>query len=58
MQQLAEHVDDVHRYVCRRVANREDAGDITQQTLLLACAKHHTFRGDNLLGWLLAIAGT
>lgn len=46
----------VHRFVARRVANGTDAADITQQTLLLACAKLSTYRGENLSAWLFAIA--
>jgi RNA polymerase sigma-70 factor (ECF subfamily) len=38
------------------VANRADAADIAQQTLLVAWAKLDTFRGDNLHAWLFAIA--
>ena len=40
----------------QRVANRADAADISQETLLVACAKLATFRGDNLNAWLFAIA--
>jgi RNA polymerase sigma-70 factor, ECF subfamily len=47
---------DVHRFVSQRVANRADAADISQEALLLACAKLATFRGDNLNAWLFAIA--
>jgi RNA polymerase sigma factor (sigma-70 family) len=47
---------DVHRFVSQRVANRADAADISQETLLTACAKLSTFRGDNLHAWLYAIA--
>jgi RNA polymerase sigma-70 factor (ECF subfamily) len=47
---------DVHRFVAQRVANRADAADISQETLLTACAKLSTFRGENLHAWLFAIA--
>jgi DNA-directed RNA polymerase specialized sigma24 family protein len=47
---------DVHRYVTRRVVNRSDAADIVQQTLLTACVSIASFRGENLQGWLFAIA--
>ena len=47
---------DVHRFVSQRVANRADAADISQEALLIACAKLATFRGDNLNAWLFAIA--
>ena len=40
----------------QRVANRADAADISQEALLIACAKLATFRGDNLHAWLYAIA--
>jgi len=46
----------VYRYVARRVANGTDAADIAQQTLLLACAKRSTCRGENLSAWLYTIA--
>jgi RNA polymerase sigma-70 factor (ECF subfamily) len=48
---------EIHRFVSQRVANRADAADIAQETLLIACAKLHTFRGDQIRGWLFAIAG-
>jgi RNA polymerase sigma-70 factor (ECF subfamily) len=47
---------DVHRFVSQRVANRADAADLSQEALLIACAKLATFRGDNLNAWLFAIA--
>jgi RNA polymerase sigma-70 factor, ECF subfamily len=47
---------DVHRFVSQRVANRADAADISQEALLIACAKLATFRGDSLNAWLFAIA--
>ena len=46
----------VHRFVARRVANHADAADIAQQTLLLACAKLSSCRGENLSAWLFTIA--
>jgi RNA polymerase sigma-70 factor, ECF subfamily len=47
---------DVHKFVMRRVSNAADAADIAQQTLLLACSKLNTFRGDNVRPWLYGIA--
>ena len=47
---------DVYRFVSQRVGNRADAADISQETLLAACAKLSTFRGENLNAWLFAIA--
>ncbi len=52
----AADVSAVHRFVARRVANPHDAEDIAQQTLLLACAKLGTCRGENFRPWLLMIA--
>ena len=42
--------------MARRVPNPADAADISQQTLLLACTKLQTFRGERILAWLYAIA--
>jgi RNA polymerase sigma-70 factor, ECF subfamily len=56
MHRLERASADVHRYVSQRVSNRADAADISQETLLVACAKLHTFRGENLHAWLFAIA--
>jgi RNA polymerase sigma factor (sigma-70 family) len=47
---------DVHRFVAWRVANHADAADIAQQTLLQACLKLSTFRGENFSAWVLTIA--
>jgi RNA polymerase sigma-70 factor (ECF subfamily) len=47
---------DVHRFVARRVANPLDAADIAQQTLLVACAKLDTCRGERVSPWLFKIA--
>jgi RNA polymerase sigma-70 factor (ECF subfamily) len=52
----AADISGVYGFVARRVANRADAADIAQQTLLLACAKRGTWRGANLSAWLFAIA--
>jgi RNA polymerase sigma-70 factor, ECF subfamily len=52
----ATDVSRVYGFVAGRVANRADAADIAQQTLLLACAKRDTWRGQSYSGWLLAIA--
>jgi DNA-directed RNA polymerase specialized sigma24 family protein len=47
---------ELHQFVGRRVANRDEAADIAQQTLLLACAALPTCRSENPLPWLLTIA--
>ena len=52
----ASDASEVYRFVARRVANSTDAADIAQQTLLLACAKRDTCRGENFSAWLCAIA--
>jgi RNA polymerase sigma-70 factor, ECF subfamily len=52
----AEDVSRVYGFVAARVANRADAADIAQQTLLLACAKRDSWRGQSYSAWLLAIA--
>jgi RNA polymerase sigma-70 factor, ECF subfamily len=52
----AEDVSRVYGFVAGRVANRADAADIAQQTLLLACAKRDSWRGQSYSAWLLAIA--
>jgi RNA polymerase sigma factor (sigma-70 family) len=54
--QIERAAADVHRFVSQRIANRADAADISQETLLIACAKLHTFRGEQIHGWLFAIA--
>jgi RNA polymerase sigma factor (sigma-70 family) len=54
--QIELAAEDIHRFVSQRVANRADAADIAQETLLIGCAKLHTFRGE-IRGWLFAIAG-
>lgn len=56
MHLIEESAAEVLRFVSRRVQNPADAADISQQALLLAWAKFSTFRGDNVLAWLLAIA--
>jgi DNA-directed RNA polymerase specialized sigma24 family protein len=53
---LAAVAQDVHRFVSRRVRNVDDAADIAQQALLLACVKRSSRRGPNAFAWLLAIA--
>jgi RNA polymerase sigma-70 factor (ECF subfamily) len=47
---------EVHLFVARRVSNPEDAEDITQQALAVACARVDRLRGANALSWVLAIA--
>lgn len=56
MRRLESSASDLHRFVARRVANPVDAADIAQQTLLLACAKLDTCRGEDILPWLFTIA--
>lgn len=56
MHRIERAAPDVHRFVSQRVANRADAADISQEALLIACAKLATFRGDNLHAWLYTIA--
>ena len=46
----------VYRFVSRRVANRDDAADIAQQSLLLALVGLAYCRSEHLLPWLKAIA--
>lgn len=53
---LSAAAAEVHRFVARRVRNLDDAADIAQQTLLLACAKRSTCRGENASAWLFTIA--
>ena len=47
---------DVHRFVARRVANRADAADIAQETLLDAWATLHTIPGEPIDESVFAIA--
>src|SRR5262245_24792023 len=47
---------DVHRFVAQRVANRADAADIAQETLLTAWATFHAGRREPVDEWLFAIA--
>jgi RNA polymerase sigma factor (sigma-70 family) len=56
LQRIERASVDVHRFVSQRVANRADAADISQETLLTACAKLSTFRGENIHAWLYTIA--
>jgi RNA polymerase sigma-70 factor (ECF subfamily) len=56
VQRIEASASDVHKFVLRRVSNGADAADIAQQTLLLACTKLHTFRGENVKAWLYGIA--
>jgi DNA-directed RNA polymerase specialized sigma24 family protein len=56
MRRIEASAPDVQRFVSRRVQNPADAADLAQQTLLLACSKLHTFRGERILAWLHAIA--
>ena len=56
MERVGVFVDEVHRFVARRVPNPTDAQDIAQQSLLQACQGFASFRGENLRAWLLTIA--
>jgi len=56
LQRIERASPDLHRFVSQRVGNRADAADISQEALLIACAKLGSFRGDNLNAWLYAIA--
>lgn len=56
LQRIERASPDLHRFVSQRVANRADAADLSQEALLIACAKLPSFRGDNLNAWLYAIA--
>jgi DNA-directed RNA polymerase specialized sigma24 family protein len=47
---------ELSRFVARRVDNVDDAADITQQTVLLACAELRSSRVENLTRWLHTIA--
>jgi RNA polymerase sigma-70 factor (ECF subfamily) len=47
---------DLFRFAARRTHNREDAEDITQQTLLQALRGLPGFRGLQLRAWLFSIA--
>jgi len=47
---------DVHRFVVQRVANRADADDIAQETLLAAWATFQADRIEPIDEWLLAMA--
>lgn len=47
---------DVHRFVAQRVANRADAADIAQETLLAGWAAFDTMRAEPVDDWLFAIA--
>jgi DNA-directed RNA polymerase specialized sigma24 family protein len=55
-----EHVElvaeDVHRFVSQHVANDDDADDISQEVLAIACAQLRTFAGEHNDGCLFAIA--
>src|SRR5262245_39128771 len=47
---------DVHRFVAQRVANRADAADIAQETLLDAWTTLHAVPGEPVDEWLFAMA--
>lgn len=56
MHRIEASAQDVQKFVARRVPNRADAADLSQQALLLGCAKLDTFRGESVQAWLYAIA--
>lgn len=53
---LSSASSELRVFVGRRVSNAEDADDITQQAMAVACAELRQFRGENPSPWLLAIA--
>jgi RNA polymerase sigma-70 factor, ECF subfamily len=56
VQRIESSAAELLRFVARRVPNPVDAADIAQQTLLVACLRLDTCRGDNVLPWLFTIA--
>jgi len=52
----AEVVVNLHEFVERRVADRADAADISQQALLIACSDQRANAVDNVDAWLRCIA--
>ena len=56
MEHLEVVAQDVHRFVARHVANDEDAADISQEVLTIACANGRTFAGEHNDECLYAIA--
>ena len=59
MHRLEVTSGEVRRFVAVRVANREDAADISQQSMMLVSANLHNFRGKNLQefrAWVFTIA--
>lgn len=48
--------DELRHFVARRVRNRHDADDISQQTMLQALLGLAGFRGSNLRAWVFTIA--
>jgi DNA-directed RNA polymerase specialized sigma24 family protein len=53
---VLEHAALVGRFVRRRIRNAEDAADITQQTLMLACQNLRMSRVERVRPWVLTIA--
>jgi len=53
---VLEHAPLVGRFVRRRIRNPEDAADITQQTLMLACENLRMSRVQRVRPWVLTIA--
>jgi len=56
MEHIEVVAEDVHRFVSRHVANYDDAADISQDVLTIACANVRTFAGEHNDECLYAIA--
>ena len=58
VEQLVErYADRVYRLAVRITSSREDAEEVTQDALLTAARKIHTFKGDSAFGsWLYRVA--
>ena len=55
MDQIEAIAEDVHRFVARHVANSDDAADISQEVMTIACANVRTFT-EQVDGYLFATA--
>lgn len=51
----AEHLTTLRRYARSLARDPAQADDLVQDALVRAYEKRHTFRGEQLRGWLLAI---
>jgi DNA-directed RNA polymerase specialized sigma24 family protein len=56
MEHIEVVAEDVHRFVSRHVANYDDAADISQEVLTIACASVRTSAGEHNDECLYAIA--